>query len=441
MLEECASYLDACIYNIKKKKVMVAQEAQSSLGIPERLKRQKYLCKSHIQLCALLSQLGQHENALVHGKAAAKKCEQFLTGCYLLCTDHLSKHRAKSLKPQKKKILQKPQYIKFHELALKSVCTFEYLLAKLKNKRSRGVKAPKLDMRTVLGVQRHNDWIFNFNIGDMMIIQPLSVGELKTGLSVQAELTRDLMIEKILMTVVSHFCIATEIRFLSSSTSKYQSQEAKIWHKRALDIGTAFLPTSCPLLHHIMNSYVRNYSEGFSEANKSVEKKIKKVKNITPNPELRRPRSTSTSKVRKDDRPLTANSRSKKRPSPRVGDRTPPARPKEKVQQFRFNSPAGEKKRKLKQVKVQKMQDIEENPMEYGKKSISRESEVDQEIVISSYDLYGINSDDDSQSSEISQIDSTGGKLNQEPVVISATGGNSCVYKGIEDIKLIKGGK
>lgn len=439
MLEECASYIDACIYNVKKKKVMVAQDAQGNIGLPERLKRQKYLCKNHIQLCALLSQLGQHENALFHGKAAAKKCEQFLTGCYLLCTDHLSRHRTKSLKMQKKKILEKPQYIKFHELVIKSVSTFEYLLNKLKNKRLRGLKAPKLDMRTVLGVQRHNDWIFNFNIGDMMIIQPLNVSELKTSLSVQAELTRDLMIEKILMTVVSHFCIATEIRFLSSSTTKYQSQEAKIWHKRALEIGTSFLPSSCPLLHHIMNSYVRNYSEGFSDANKSVEKRPKKVKNKTPNPELRRPRSTSTSKVKKDERPFTANSRSKKRPSPRVGDRTPPARPKEKNQQFRFNSPGGEKK--IKQLKVQKMQEIEEVPLEYGKRSSSAESGPEQEIVISSYDLYGINSDEDSQSSETSQIDSTGGKLNQEPAVISATGGNSCVYKGIEERKPIKSAK
>ena len=429
MLEECASYLDACDFNIKNKKVMISQDIQGTIGLPERLKRQKYSCKNHIQLCALLSQLGQHEKALAHGKAAAKKSEQFLTGCYMVCNDHLIRHRNKALKTQKKNILDKPQYVKFHDLVLKSVSTFEFLINKIRNKRPRGMKVPKFDMRTVLGVQRHNDWIFNYNIGDMMIIQPLSVCELKSNLGVQAEFTRDLMIEKILMTVVSNFCIATEIRFLSSSSSKYPGQEAKIWHKRALEIGSSFLPSSCPLLHHIMNSYVRNYSEGVSDS-KSIEKRPKKIKNKTPNPELKRPRSTSTSKVKKEERPRTANARVMRKPSPRVGDRTPPARPKEKLQQFRFNSPDSDKK-KLRRVEVPKVKESYEDSKE-KKKNSERESEVDQDFVISSYDLYGIHSDEDSRNSADSQIDSTGGKLRQETAGSGATGGNSCVYKVIE---------
>jgi hypothetical protein len=179
-----------------------------------------------------------------------------------------------------------------------------------------------------------------------------------------------------------------------------------------------------------MNSYVKNYSEGVSDW-KSVDKKVKKGKNKTPNPEMKRPRSTSTSKIKKDERPSTANSRVKRKPSPRVGDRTPPARPKEK--EFRFNSPASDKK-KIKQVKVPQVPHVQESVEERIelKKSSSGDSEVDQNIVISSYELYGIHSDEDSQSSENSQIDSTGGKLALEPAVISATGGNSCVYKGIE---------
>ena len=429
MLEECASYLDACDFNIKNKKVMASQDLKGAPGLPERLKRQKYSCKNHIQLCALLSQLGQHDKALAHGKAAAKKCEQFLNACYMVCNDHLARHKSKVVKPLKRKIMDRPQYVKFHDLVLKSAHTFEFLVNKIRNKRPRGMKTPKFDMRTVLGVQRHNDWIFNYNIGDMMVVQPLSVGELKSNLGVQAEFTRDLMIEKILMTVVSHFCIATEIRFLLSSSSKYQSQEAKIWHKRALEIGSSFLPSSCPLLQHIMNSYVRNYSEGASDG-KSIEKRPKKSQNKTPNPELKRPRSTSTSKAKKDERPRTANARVKRKASPRVGERTPPARPKAKLQQFRFNSPDSEKK-KMRRVEVPRVKENLEEIKEM-KKSSEGDSEVDQDFVISSYDLYGIHSDEDSRNSADSQIDSTGGKLRQEPQVVGATGGNSCVYKEID---------
>ena len=157
MLEECVSYLDACIYNVKTKKVMSSQEIQGKIGLADRMKKQKYECKSHIQLCALLSQLGQHESALSHGKIAIKKCEMFMNDCLMLCTDHISRHRQKTAKFGAKKLLEKPHYVKFHELVIKAMPTIEYILNKLKNKRSRNMKAPKLDLRTVLGVQRHND--------------------------------------------------------------------------------------------------------------------------------------------------------------------------------------------------------------------------------------------------------------------------------------------
>lgn len=428
MLEECTSYIEACIYNVKNKKVMTSQETQGKIGFSERLRKQKYECKSHIQLCALFSQLGQHETALAHGKTAVKKTEQFMNDCLMICTDHLSRHRQKSLKFGPKKLLEKPSYLKFHELVTKGVPIIEYILNKLKNKRVRNTKAPKLDMRTVLGVQRHNDWIYNYNIGDMMLIVPMTLYELKNTINIQAELTRDLMLEKILMVVVAHFCVATEIRFLTSNNSKIQVQEAKIWHKKALEFGQPFLPTSCPLFLHISNSYIRNYSENLSETSKNQEKKIKKYKNKTPNPELKRPRSTSAPKVKpKDDKSIAVPPK-KKKFSPRIGDRTPPARTVTKDLQFNFNSPTIEKiNNKPKplnsfQVKKDESQSKLKRPV-----SNSTESDIDQEIVISSYDLYGTNSGDASDVSDESQIDSTGGK--QEPIIISATGGNSCLFK------------
>lgn len=433
MLEECVSYLDACIYNTKTKKSLSSQDSQSKNTISERIKRYKYECKTHIQLCALLSQLGQHELALTHGKQAVKKCEHFMNDCYILCSDHLSRHRQKALKPGGKKLLEKAQYMKFHDLVLKAQPNVEFIVNKLKNKRIRIGKTPKLDMRTVLGVQRHNDWIHSYNIGDMMLLHPMSIYDLQNNMGVQAELTRDWMLEKILMIIVAYFCVATEIRFLAASNSnvKVQANEGKLWHKKALEFSQPFLPTSCPLFLHIMNSYMRNYSDGASDI-KGQGAKGKKMKNKTPNPEMKRPRSTSNSRVQqKDERPSTANFRGKKKPSPRVGDFTPPARTVLKNKQFNFNSPTVDKIT-LQNTKAQSpfSQKPEENSVK-GKLSnnVSSESEVDQDIVISSYDLYGINSDEESQESEESHIDSTGGKLSQEPVIISATGGNSCLFK------------
>lgn len=432
MLEECVSYLDACIFNVKAKKSMSSQEITGKIGLAERLKKQKYECKSHIQLCALLSQLGQHESALIHGKTAIKKCERFMNDCSLLCTDHLSRHKQRISKSGAKKVLEKSHYLKFHELVTKALPSVEYILNKLKHKRIRLLKAPKLDMRTVLGVQKHNDWIYEYNIGDMMLIQPLSLYELKNNIGAQAELTRDLMLEKILMIVVSHFCVATEIRFLTANNSKIQANEGRIWHKKALEFGQPFLPGTCPLYLHITNSYMRNYSDGLLETSKTQEKKLKKRKNKTPNPELKRPRSTSAPKVKgKEERPRSGIVSKKKKPSPRVGDRTPPARTSVKPGKFNFNSPLNEDihaaKQKISSPVIARPVEVKEK--EKKSEINSFESEINQDIVISSYDLYGIHSDETSEESESSQIDSTGGKLSQEPVIISATGGNSCLFK------------
>ena len=180
---------------------------------------------------------------------------------------------------------------------------------------------------------------------------------------------------------------------------------------------------------------MRNYSDGLADSSKTQEKKVKKCKykNKTPNPELKRPRSTSAPKSKpKEERPSTAVAVNKRKPSPRIGDRTPPARTITKDIQFNFNSPVIEKNNPQ-MPKVLNSFNVKNEEIQLKKKKSSNvnstESEADQEIVISSYDLYGINSDDASEESEDNNIDSTGGKLSQQPVIISATGGNSCLFK------------
>lgn len=427
MLEECASYLEACIYNIKDKKIKKSSEALGKTHISERLKSQKYQCKAHIQLCAILSQLGQHELALSHGKQAVKKCEHFFSNCFTLCSDQLARHRQKPLKPGAKKSSENPQYMKFYDLVMKALPNLDFIINKLKNKKTKTSKALKLDMRSVLGVQKNNDWIYGYNIGDMMLLQPLSVYDMQNNMGVQAELTRDLMLEKILMAVVGHFCIATEIRFLSVGSTKVQASEGMAWHKKALELAQPFLPSACPLLLHITNSFMRNYSEELEV--KTQGKMMKKAKNKTPNPEMKRPRSTSAPKTKnKDERPSTASTRTKKKPSPRIGDRTPPARTIVKNMQFNLNSPTINKIASQK-PKTNPFYSKPEDPKPQTPKDRLAEPENSHNIVISSYDLYGIHSEDESQNSEDTLIDSTGGKLIQEPVLISATGGNSCLFK------------
>lgn len=93
-----------------------------------------------------------------------------------------------------------------------------------------------------------------------MTLDPLSLLEAKSGIGVAAEIAKDLMLEKFCLLVVSLFCIATEIRFMSTETNPgVNLKDARVWHYRALDIAKSFLPKECPLSHHIQQSYERNY--------------------------------------------------------------------------------------------------------------------------------------------------------------------------------------
>lgn len=71
-------------------------------------------------------------------------------------------------------------------------------------------------MKTILGVKEQDDWIFNLNIGNVMHLLPMSLEELNLHIDNSHELSRDAMLEKIILLSVSYFCVGTELRFLSS---------------------------------------------------------------------------------------------------------------------------------------------------------------------------------------------------------------------------------
>lgn len=57
------------------------------------------------------------------------------------------------------------------------------------------------------------------------------------------ELTHDLLVEKACLLIVSYFCIATELRLTG--------QQARGWHKKALETARRLLPSGCPLTVHV----------------------------------------------------------------------------------------------------------------------------------------------------------------------------------------------
>lgn len=61
-------------------------------------------------------------------------------------------------------------------------------------------------------------WIFALNIGNVMNLSPMNHDELglvKDDSSNEVELSKDTLLEKFILYVVSNFCVGTELRFIA----------------------------------------------------------------------------------------------------------------------------------------------------------------------------------------------------------------------------------
>ena len=84
----------------------------------------------------------------------------------------------------------------------------------------------KDNVKTILGVKDSDDWIFNLNIGNVMHLLPMSIEELNLHIDNSHELSRDAMLEKIILISVSYFCVGTELRFLTALQEKQKPKKA-----------------------------------------------------------------------------------------------------------------------------------------------------------------------------------------------------------------------
>lgn len=70
ILEECSICLEACLDHLN------SEYMQAYFNNPDqpslRLKMLKYKCKTHMQICALLSQIHKHKDAIFHSNSAIK---------------------------------------------------------------------------------------------------------------------------------------------------------------------------------------------------------------------------------------------------------------------------------------------------------------------------------------------------------------------------------
>ena len=98
------------------------------------------------------------------------------------------------------------------------------------------------------------------NIGNMMQLSPLTIMDNLSEYDRQFEFTRESLLEKIALLVISYFCISTEKRFLSQVDKTINATESEFYHGRALKVACQFLPAECPLVSHIYATYQKHYS-------------------------------------------------------------------------------------------------------------------------------------------------------------------------------------
>jgi hypothetical protein len=87
----------------------------------------------------------------------------------------------------------------------------------------------------VLATDQEDDWIFNLNIGNVMHLQPLSAEEMNLHVDNSHELSRDALLEKIILLTVSYFCVGTELRFLAHqqmTEDKFMTPEQLLAEKK-----------------------------------------------------------------------------------------------------------------------------------------------------------------------------------------------------------------
>ena len=315
----CITYLDAVIYHFDtslENKYNIKIIAQNFYNLIEKKENNKisvdyilelrFSAKFHLQMCAVLSQANRHIEALKHAKLAAMICEDNLIKTKILYDQIKNKSfileesidKKSSIETIENKNDQNDEK-KFID-KIQSTCSIIYdLYTKIINFRnSKNLLEKNLDneiknnkknnnynsylkyrndeiytynknaillknIRNVIGNDvKKNDWIQILSIGNIMYLTALNDEDLDLDSDPKYELLRDAILEKIVMLTVSYFCIATEMRLLSSDKEKYNKKiNGEFYHYKAIFFATEYLPVSCPILKHYINSYYKYYGK------------------------------------------------------------------------------------------------------------------------------------------------------------------------------------
>ena len=148
----------------------------------------------------------------------------------------------------------------------------------------------KLDMKNLIGFYNQSLYYEYLNITNIMKLKRLDFRDIYGIRPNELILTRENILERLMLLITSYFWMGTELRFLKQLCVEgfEESIDAEYWHGKALELSVKFLPGDWPLTKHILASYWKHHSPSYeripedSEIDSDV-KIIKPLKGIFSN--------------------------------------------------------------------------------------------------------------------------------------------------------------
>lgn len=201
-MEKCSTYLEACSKNCYHNTIHTSTDS-----IALSLKSLKFHSNLLIQHAVVLSNLKNHTLALSKATQA-----QTYTLQALRTTIEGQKVLLAQYKKQQKqgKTLKQQIFQTIVESASKTLNALDLFISTN--------SIPKTEeMRSVLGVKTFSNWVYEFSISNIIVVQPLTLAEFSEKPVLQSEYTKDYLLFKIALHCVAMFCIATESKHLKGA--------------------------------------------------------------------------------------------------------------------------------------------------------------------------------------------------------------------------------
>jgi hypothetical protein len=185
--------------------------SESNLG--DIILQIRFSAKFHLQMCAVLSQNNNHNEALKHARLAALMCEDNIIKTQFLYKqiqlEYISKKGKKQGSIKSNHIQESEDFILFEEKIKEAEGIFLNIVGKIKQykmgnfeeenskNQEKNYESLKNVVRKVLLVKSSDDWTALLNIGNIMYLSALNVEDLDLDSDPKFELLRDAIIEKV----------------------------------------------------------------------------------------------------------------------------------------------------------------------------------------------------------------------------------------------------